>query len=363
MSAIGSQACPYLGRCEDAANYYFFPTADNCCHSESRPFAVEPAYQAQVCLPGGWATCTRYKIATGAAVDEEQADVSPPAPVKHGLTPRVLMMIVGAAVVLLGALFLALRPWSNPPQAQYATSTPTTTRTTATSALGLTPRPSPILVAGGTGEPTPTVVEPSPSSTPTPSATWTPTSTPSPTATRRATATATRTRMPTSSPTWTQTPTRTPTPTASPTLRPTTTSTPLPAPVLVAPPDGHAYSRNAQVVLAWEFSAELPADAYYVLSVAYTHAGETWHDDVPWTRAMSWTLSEHRYLLDLCDDGWYWWSVQVYRRTGVNADGKPVGVPMSPASQVWAVRWGGIEGGPEPGKTPPAQATPEPPEP
>jgi hypothetical protein len=137
--------------------------------------------------------------------------------------------------------------------------------------------------------------------------------------------------------------------------------------VLVAPPDGHAYSRDAQVILAWEFSAELPADAYYVLRVAYTHAGETWYDDVPWTRDTSWTLSEHRYLLDLCDDGWFWWSVQVYRQTGMNADGKPVGVPMSPASQVWAVRWaaGTESGGPgaEPGRTPFAPATPEPPPP
>ena len=105
MSALGSQACPYLGRCEDAANYYYFPTADNCCHSESKPFAVEPAYQAQVCLPGSWATCTRYKIATGAAVDEEQADVSPPIPVKHGLALRTLALIGGAALVLLVALF------------------------------------------------------------------------------------------------------------------------------------------------------------------------------------------------------------------------------------------------------------------
>ena len=365
MSAIGSQACPYLGRCEDAANYYFFPTSDNCCHSESRAFAVEPAYQAQVCLPGGWAMCTRYKIATGAAVDEEQTDVSPPALVKHGLAPRTLLMIGGAAVVLLVALFLILRPGSEAPQAQYATSSPTPTRSRVTSSLGLTPGPSPILVAGGTGEPTPTVTEPSPSSTPTPSATWTPTSTPTPTATRRPTVTATRTTRPTASPTLTQTPTPTWTPTESPTPAPTVTSTPLPAPVPVAPLDGHAYSRDAQIDLVWEFSAELPADAYYVLWVAYTHAGETWYDDVPWTRDTSWQLSEHRYLLDLSDDGWFWWSVQVYRQTGVDTHDRPVGEPISPASQERAVRWASTDGGPSvtPGRTPFVPPTPEPPPP
>jgi hypothetical protein len=76
-----------------------------------------------------------------------------------------------------------------------------------------------------------------------------------------------------------------------------------------------------------------------VLTVAYSHGGATWYDDVPWTRGTSWMLSEHRYLLDLSDDGLFRWSVQVYRQTGVNANGEPVGVPISAPSEVRAILW------------------------
>ncbi len=43
----------------------------------------------------------------------------------------------------------------------------------------------------------------------------------------------------------------------------------------------------------------------------------------------SWRLNEHDYLLDLSDDGQFHWSVQVMRQTGVDADGKPIGEPLS----------------------------------
>jgi hypothetical protein len=101
--------------------------------------------------------------------------------------------------------------------------------------------------------------------------------------------------------------------------------------------------------------SELPPDARFVITVAYTHLGETWYDDVPWTRETSWILSEHSYLLDLSDDGRYQWSVQVMQKTGVGANGQPIGVPLSPPSEERTLLWrrAGGGGGESPENTPP----------
>lgn len=355
MGAIGSQACPYLGRCEDAANYYFFPTVDNCCHSESRPFAIEPAYQAQVCLPGAWATCMRYKVATGVAVDEEQLAVSPRELPNSNLPSTTMFMMVGAGAILLIALFLILWLPSKAGLGRIATSSPT-----AGQGVELASGPSPTLVITATEEPPTLTWTPSPTPTIAPSSTWTPTSTPSPTATRTPRPSATRTRRPTATPTFTPTSTST----ASPTASPTATSTPLPAPVLVSPADGQEFTQDAEIVLTWS-GVPLPAGAYYVVSVVYYHSGLTWYDEVPWTRDTSWTLSEHDYLLGYSDHGWFWWSVQVFRQIGNDAEGKPVGVAVSAASPVWSLRWvraSGDQDGPrpQPPGTPSKPATVEP---
>jgi hypothetical protein len=90
---------------------------------------------------------------------------------------------------------------------------------------------------------------------------------------------------------------------------------------------------------------ELAADAYYAISVAYTHLGETWFDDVPWTRSTTWTLTEHSYLQDLSDNGQFVWSVQVVRQTGTDASGKPTGVPLSAPSEERMVTWRRESGG------------------
>jgi hypothetical protein len=119
----------------------------------------------------------------------------------------------------------------------------------------------------------------------------------------------------------------------------------FPAPILLAPPNRQDFQPNAEVVLSWEPVGELSADAYYVVTVAYTHLGEIWFDDVPWIRATSWTLSEHTYLKDLSDNGEYLWSVQVMRQTGTDADGKPAGVPLSPKSEERSVIWKAESGG------------------
>jgi hypothetical protein len=136
---------------------------------------------------------------------------------------------------------------------------------------------------------------------------------------------------------------------------PPPTSTALPAPTLLAPADRQEFQEDAEIVLQWEPVGELPADAYYAITVAYSHFGETWHDEVPWTRETSWTLSEHAYLLDLADNGWFEWSVQVMRQTGEDADGKPTGVPLSRTSEVRMLVWNRSsgDGGSSPESTPP----------
>ena len=122
------------------------------------------------------------------------------------------------------------------------------------------------------------------------------------------------------------------------------------------------FTSDQLVELSWKPVGQLADEEHYKITVAYTHRGQTWYDEIPWTRDTSWLLSEHRYLLDLCDDGLYHWSVQVVRRTGVDAEGKPVGTPLSPMSEERTLTWqvvsdgGGGNGGgatePEPTSKP-----------
>jgi hypothetical protein len=92
-------------------------------------------------------------------------------------------------------------------------------------------------------------------------------------------------------------------------------------------------------VLNWQPVGSLAPDEYYVPTVAYQRYGETWYDETPWTKETTWALSDHRYLLDLSDNGEYRWAVRVMRRTGVNAEGRPEGTPRSPLSEVRALTW------------------------
>jgi hypothetical protein len=114
---------------------------------------------------------------------------------------------------------------------------------------------------------------------------------------------------------------------------------------LLAPPDRQDFQPSAEVVLAWEWTGELAEDAFYEVSVAYSHLGERWFDDVPWLRETSWTLTNHDYLPALSDDGQYWWSVQVVGQTGTGADGKPIGEPLSARSEERLVIWRKTSGG------------------
>jgi hypothetical protein len=113
----------------------------------------------------------------------------------------------------------------------------------------------------------------------------------------------------------------------------------------LAPSERQEFLENDAVVLTWQAVDKLPADAYYAISVAYLHQGKVWYDEVPWTQNTSWTLSQHRYLLDLSDNGEFQWSVQVMRQTGEDAAGNPTGLPLSPPSAVRTLLWRRISGG------------------
>lgn len=91
--------------------------------------------------------------------------------------------------------------------------------------------------------------------------------------------------------------------------------------------------------MEWSPADKLPADGYYAVNLAFKHQGEIWHDDTPWLKEPRWAMSQHRYLLDLSDDGWYLWSVRVMQKTGEDAEGKFLGVPLSPTSAERALVW------------------------
>jgi hypothetical protein len=83
----------------------------------------------------------------------------------------------------------------------------------------------------------------------------------------------------------------------------------------------------------------------------------TWYDKTPWLKSTFWNLSEHSYLPAQSFDEQFRWSVQVVRRTGVDAEGRPVGIACSPVSEVWTLRWSkppveGPTSQPEPTSTP-----------
>ena len=271
-----------------------------------------------------------------------------------------LGLLVGASVVWASGRGT---PAASPP-AEAVAAYPSATATRTPTATARPTRPAvPDAVLDASPEATPRAMPTAePSATPTLEPSATPTLEPSAMPTLEPSAT------PTSSPTATATPAPTVTPTARPSPRPspvpprpTAMSTLLPAPSLVGPPDRQEFPHDAEIVLAWQPMGVLSPDAYYVLTVGYVHLGDTWFDEVPWTRDTSWTLSEHRYLQDLCDDGRYWWSVQVMRPAGTDGTGRPAGVPLSAPSEERVLTWQRASSGGRGGRG--AEGTPAPPPP
>jgi len=249
-----------------------------------------------------------------------------------GVVVALVLLVGTCAVWISGRGTPAVAP---PSEVLAATASPTASRTPTVAV-----RPTSATLVEAAASATPTAEPPA---TPTPAPTATATLAPTATPTLAPTATPTSSRTATVTATASRTPTTMPSPTARPAqpapARPTATSTLLPAPALIGPLDRQEFPSDAEIVLAWKPMGVLSPDAYYMLRVGYVHLGDTWFDEVPWTRNTSWTLSEHRYLVDLCDDGQFWWSVQVVRLAGTDGSGGSAGVPLSAQSEERVLIW------------------------
>jgi hypothetical protein len=172
----------------------------------------------------------------------------------------------------------------------------------------------------------------------------------------------TATSIPTSTSTATSTTQATTKPTEPP---PTSTKAPaedeaqFPAPTLLGPPDGQEFAPADEVLLEWQPVGQLPSDGYYEVVLTFTPASDpaqTWTDETPWVKDAYWRLNEHDYLPGLSADEQFRWSVRVVRQTGTNAEGRPTGPALSPASAARTLIWrrptagggGGGGGGGEP---------------
>lgn len=345
--------CPYLGWYVDAETHHAYPSLANHCHTQEPPLTIELAYQGSTCLEGEWMACPRYKAAVSEGVVQRAAPVPwlSRAGVRRLPTWAIATIAVAALVVIAG-LFLALRPATSATVSPTPTVVVSSDQNTPVSVLGPTatepasPTPSPTPSLPPTDTPPPptptatTTFTPSPTATPRVSPTALPVGlTPSPTPTPSQTATATRT----------QTPTATPRPSPpTPTPEPAPVGVQFPAPVLVSPGGGRVYSDRDTITLTWQPVGQLAPNEYYVPTVAFSPVADpsqTWYDDTPWIKETSWTLSEHRYLLTVSSNGEFRWAVQVMRRTGIDNDGKPDGIAISPMSEVRTLIWKPGSGG------------------
>jgi hypothetical protein len=165
-----------------------------------------------------------------------------------------------------------------------------------------------------------------------------------PTRTARPTGTATEraTERATASSGTAVTPSDTPRPTGVP---PTATNTPepealiYPAPVLLDPPDDVLYGWKSTVLLKWSGVGKLAPDEYYRLDLERPPQTEAqkWYGDYVFTKDTTF-LVEGAFLAPFhlpAEQGQasVYWSVRVVRQTGVDENGKPVGVDISQPSE------------------------------
>jgi protein phosphatase len=189
-----------------------------------------------------------------------------------------------------------------------------------------------------------------------------PTPTPSVVASASLSATLPATATPTPSPVGTTvpvtvtkvgiTPSATATPTPSPTSISTSTPTPspaatYPAPALRAPADGQTFSGpDAEIVLEWDWPAELGPDQYYLVTIDYPHDGATWQE-VQWVTEPRFQVPAYLYTL-LSGDRQCEWRVGVMQQTGTQEDGTPVGESLGPPSETRIFVWHRLEVSPSP---------------
>jgi len=345
-----AEVCPFLGLYDDRDTRYDYASPANCCHTRRPALPVEPSYQRRYCLPGAWSTCGLYIAAQHNGVVDRAKGARSRRVLVISVTAVAAMIVVGVLLLRTGVLrperVSALFAMGGTHTGQDMADTPSTPNS-----------PTPTAPSGPVSErmgdqaawpqpnlsPTRVSLDVPVSATPSPTATPPPSLTPTPTLTSSATPSPTLTPFPTEPPT--PTATATPLPTATATASPVPIYRPLPTrvqyqpPQIVAPTSGQSFGPGATIVLQWESVGTLTSDEFYVISLWYSHGSETWYDETPWTRATTWTVSEHDYLPALSNDGLFFWSVRVMRQTGTDASGRAVGEPASPPSATSTFNW------------------------
>jgi hypothetical protein len=128
-------------------------------------------------------------------------------------------------------------------------------------------------------------------------------------------------------------------------VRPTPTGTPdadslkYPPPALVDPPDGRSVGWRGTITLVWQSVGELTADEYYHVHLDRPPQteGEQWYGDYVFSKDTT-LLLEQSFLAPFhlgAEYGSavvYWW-VRVVRKTGEDANGKPLGIDIGLPSE------------------------------
>jgi len=112
-----------------------------------------------------------------------------------------------------------------------------------------------------------------------------------------------------------------------------------PPPVLLEPPDMRPVSWNSTVLLQWSSVGELAEDEYYHLHLERRPktANEGWYGDYIFTKGTEYR-AEGPFLAPFHPStehglGMVYWWVWVVKKTGEDANGKPIGVDISPFSE------------------------------
>jgi hypothetical protein len=206
-----------------------------------------------------------------------------------------------------------------------------------------------IIVTGCGSTPTPTSPPPTPTqeavvpteSLPTPTQEAAAPTSPPPTPTQEAAAPTEPPTEPPSTVPPTETPEPTPEPTSAP-VRPTTPSQPsvkYEPPTLLNPPNDVPISWNYSVLMEWSDVGDLEEDEYYHLHLDAVRevTGEPWYGDYIFTKETSYR-AEEKFLEPFHPPAAQgravvtWW-VRVVRKTGVDENGKPLGVDISAPSE------------------------------
>jgi hypothetical protein len=112
-----------------------------------------------------------------------------------------------------------------------------------------------------------------------------------------------------------------------------------PPPALLDPPNARPVSWESTVILTWSSVGKLAADEYYHLHLERrpATAGEEWYGDYVYTKDTSYLaggafLAPFHQTADRGPATVYWW-VRVVRKTGVDDNGKPLGVDIGASSE------------------------------